>query len=168
MGAPWDSSEPFAAGPACAAALSLAAGLAELTAGLAGRRELVARASELSARARALGREDAEAYAERLAGGGEGARERTIRAPEAMAGLAAEVAELAAESAAAGRGDSRYDAVAGALLAGSAAQIASLLVAVNAGAEDARTAASGRAAERAAAAAERALTSGGYPIPGRR
>jgi methenyltetrahydrofolate cyclohydrolase len=157
MGAPWGSSEPLAAGPACAAALFLAAGLAELTAGLAGRKELVARARELGGKALALGREDAEAYAERLAGGGDAARERTIAVPGALAELAAELAELAAEAAAAGKHDSRYDAVAGALLAESAAHMAALLVGVNAGVEDGRARAARLEAERAAAAAQRAL-----------
>jgi formiminotetrahydrofolate cyclodeaminase len=148
----------LAAGPAAAAAIGLACGLASLTARLAGVEAVAGRAQTLRARAEALGREDEAAYAAVLAGGGEAARERTVDLPLRMAELAAEAAELAAEAAAAHGGSARYDAVAGALLAEAAARIACLLVEVNLAGrgEDGRLQRARQASARAARAAEHA------------
>jgi formiminotetrahydrofolate cyclodeaminase len=144
--------EPLAAGPATAAVIGLAAGLAELTAGLAGRDDLVDRARRLGVEAETLGRRDAEAYARRLRERTPEAREETIEVPARMAELAADVGELAAEAAIGGKTDSRYDAVAGTILAESAATAAAVLVHANVGdPADER-------AQRAAADAQRATT----------
>lgn len=156
MAAPSASSEPVPAGPAVAAVLSLAAGLAELTASLAGEDELVARARELRAEADELGRRDAEAYAERLRTGGAAAREQTIEIPLRMAEVAAGSGELAATAAERGERDWRYDAVAGAILAEGAANAAALLVSVNAGRSDERAARARDLAGKAGAEARRA------------
>jgi hypothetical protein len=152
--------EPLAAGPATAAVIGLAAGLAELTAGLAGREDLVDRARRFRAEADALGLRDAEAYARRLRERTPEAREETIEVPARMAELAAAVGELAAEAAAAGKEDSRYDAVAGTILAEAAAQAASMLVEVNIRAgDDPRGALARAAVDRAATAREGSTSS---------
>ncbi len=163
----FDEARPPAAGPAAAAVLALAAGLAELTAGLAGDEALVARARTLRGEAEALGRDDAQAYAELLADGGEAARERTIELPSQMAELSVQIGELAALATELGRRDSRYDAIAGALLAETAARVACLLVEANLGGEpDARLEAARDAARRASAAAQRALAATTLPARG--
>jgi formiminotetrahydrofolate cyclodeaminase len=146
--------QPLAAGPAAATAIALAAGLAELTARLAGQDELVGRARRFRADAETLGRRDAEAYARRLRERSSEAREYTIEVPLRMAALAADVGELAAEAAAQSKPDSRFDAVAGTILAEAAARTAAMLVEANLGGRDDERVPRARVAvERAASAA---------------
>lgn len=157
MAGPSASSDPLAAGPAAALVLEVAAGLAELTASLAGHDQVVSRARTLRGDANALGCEDAEAYAERLRGDSE-ARERTIELPARMAELAAEIGEVTTLAAELGKPDSRYDSIAGALLAESAARVAVLLLEANLDlAPDARLDRARDAAQRASSAVRRAL-----------
>jgi hypothetical protein len=148
---------PQAAGPAAAAVLTLAAGLAELTAALAGEGELIERGRALGAEAEALGRLDAAAYAELLRERTDAARDQTVDVPLRIAELAAAVADLAADAAERGKPDSRYDAIAGSILAASAASVAAMLVRANLRErEDPRAASAKAAAERASLAADRA------------
>ena len=151
---------PQAAGPAAAAVLGLAAGLAELTAALAGEGELVERGRALAAETEELGRRDAQAYAELLRERSDAAREQIVDLPLRIAELAAEVAELAADAAERGKPDSRYDAIAGAILAESAARTAAMLVGTNLrGRSDPRLATANTAVERASRASGRAWLS---------
>lgn len=146
------SSEPLAAGPAAAAAVVLAAGLAELTASVARDDETVKAARALRAKAEELGREDASAYAELRRTRSAEARERTIELPARIGELAAEAAELAALAASRAAGASRHDAGAGTILAEAAARVALLLVEANAAGEaDPRLARARASLERARA-----------------
>jgi hypothetical protein len=137
--------------------LDLAAGLTELTASLAGDDALAARATALGTRARELGALDADAYEALLRTGEDEARERTIDAPVLLGEAAAEIAELAAQAAGSSGRDWRYDAVAGAVLAAAAADVAALLVEANLrGREDARAPRARTSARRAGLSARRA------------
>lgn len=160
MGGQSGSSEqarPLAAGPALASALGLAAGLAELAATVSGHDDLAVRARALRDEVEPLGAEDAEAY-DAFLRGELGARERTIEIPERIAALAADIAEVAAEATERGKPDSRYDAIAGAILADSAAKAAALLVEANlGGGGDRRLVRAHEAVGRAATAVRRAL-----------
>ena len=168
MGGPSGSSEqtrPLAAGPALASTLGLAAGLAELTATVSGHDELATRARALRDEVEPLGAEDAEAYAAFLRNpDDEDARGRTIEIPGRIALLAAEIAEVAAGAAEQGKPDSRYDAIAGAILADSAAKAAALLVEANLrGGGDPRLVRTHEAVGRAASAVRRALAATTLP-----
>jgi hypothetical protein len=143
------SSDSLAAGPAIVRTLELAAGLALLTARVAGRDDLAARAEALATELAPLGAADADAYRDLLATRSEEARARTIVLPLAMAELAADAAELAAEAALATESAAAFDAKAGVLLAEAAARAAALLVEANGGGDAARQATS-RAARAAA------------------
>jgi hypothetical protein len=150
MAAPSGSSESFAAGPAIAQTIELAARLSALTARVIGRADLARRARAICERAERLAAEDAAAYEEFLSTRSDAARDRTIELPLRMADLAADAAELAAEAAAATEGAVGGDARVGALLADAAARAAALLVRVNGGEEAAVARATGRAARAAA------------------
>jgi methenyltetrahydrofolate cyclohydrolase len=141
---------PLAAGPAIARLIGLAADLALLTARTAGRADLAQRARELAAAAEPLAAEDAAAYVEFLRRKSDEARARTIELPLEMAALAADVAELAAETSARATGPVGGDAAVGTMLAETAARAAAYLVRVNGGGE-----AAGEFTSRAAAAAAR-------------
>jgi formiminotetrahydrofolate cyclodeaminase len=144
-----DTDRPLAAGPAIARTIELAADLALLTARIAGRADLARRAESLAAATEPLAAEDAAAYEEFLRTGSDEARMRTIEVPLAMARLAAETTEIAAEAALATGGAVRGDAAAGTLLAEAATRAAAFLVRVNGGGDAAEEAT--RRAARAAA-----------------
>jgi methenyltetrahydrofolate cyclohydrolase len=140
----------LAAGPAIARTIALAAELALLTARTAGRGDLAQRARAFAAAAEPLGAEDASAYHEFLRSKSEDAKARTIELPLQMAALAADVAELAAETSRRAQGQVRGDAAVGTMLAETAARAAAYLVRVNGGGEAAE-----EFTRRAAAAAVR-------------
>lgn len=133
MGGPSGSSEqarPLAAGPALAATLGLAAGLAELAATVSGLDELAIRARALRDEVEPLGAEDAEAYAAFLRGE-PGARTRTIAIPARLTELASQIEALCVLAAERGKPSLRGDAEAGVLLAEAARKAAANLVAIN-------------------------------------
>ena len=141
---------PLAAGPAIVRTIELAADLARLTAMPAGRADLAQRARALAAKAEPLAAADAAAYHEFLRTKSEEARAQTIELPLRMAALAADVAELAAETSEYAQGAVGGDAAVGTMLAETAARAAAYLVRVNGGGEAAE-----EATTRAAAAAAR-------------
>jgi len=103
------SSDLLAAGPATAATLVLAAGLAELTARVATNDLLAERARELREQAASLGTEDAAAYEDLLRTQSDEARALTVELPLRMAELAAEIAEVCALAAESTPGPARGD-----------------------------------------------------------
>jgi formiminotetrahydrofolate cyclodeaminase len=147
------SSDLLAAGPATAATLVLAAGLAELTARVATNDLLAERARELREQAASLGTEDAAAYEDLLRTQSDEARALTVELPLRMAELAAEIAEVCALAAESTPGPARGDAAAGAELAAAAGRAAARLVAINVQAEDHRVRRARLLAERADEAA---------------
>ena len=171
-------------GAAVAVACALAAALVEMAAGLsrdhdAGDRMPVLgeRAAAARSKAARLADEDAVVYgrvidAQRLPALHPSRQERIAGAlsdaadvPLAIAQEAAELAELAAEVAAAGNPSLRGDAIAAALLAEAAGQAAARLVEINLAAADgdARTDRARALAERALAAREETLAGGVHP-----
>jgi hypothetical protein len=147
------SSDLLAAGPATAATLVLAAGLAELTARVATNEVLAERARELREQAAPLGTEDAAAYEDLLRTQSDEAQALTVELPLRMAELAAEIAEVCALAAGSTRGPARGDAAAGAELAAAAGRAAARLVAINVQADDHRVRRARLLAERADEAA---------------
>jgi formiminotetrahydrofolate cyclodeaminase len=147
------SSDLLAAGPATAATLVLAAGLAELTARVATNVVLAERARELREQAAPLGTEDAAAYEDLLRTQSDEAQALTVELPLRMAELAAEIAEVCALAAGSTRGPARGDAAAGAELAAAAGRAAARLVAINVQADDHRVRRARLLAERADEAA---------------
>jgi formiminotetrahydrofolate cyclodeaminase len=170
--------EPPAAGVASALACAAAASLVELTAGLAAERvaddastlpggaerlrEIARRASELRERLLAIADDDVRAYG-RVTKAQDGAAHATALArasepPLATAECAAEVAELAEETALAGSWAFRADAVVAAELAAAAATGGAELVATNlaGAADDPRLTRVRAAAERARRASDAA------------
>jgi methenyltetrahydrofolate cyclohydrolase len=148
-------------GAVAAITLSLAAGLTAMAARFAPddwgpRAETVGRAEELRAGAEPLADADAEAYGAFMADRTDETTERIVAIPFELAGLAAEVAELAAVVADEGNPNVRGDAAAGADLAAAAASIAARLVAINARTGDERVTTAAAEAARAAKAASRA------------
>jgi methenyltetrahydrofolate cyclohydrolase len=148
-------------GAVAAVALALAAGLTAMAARFAAdewerRAEIVGRAEELRALAEPLADADAEAYGAFMAEKTDETADRIVAIPLELAGIAGEVAELAATVAAEGNPNVSGDAAAGADLAAAAASIAARLVQINAGSGDARSAVAGSHAARAANAAGRA------------
>ena len=151
-------------GAVASIALSLAAGLTAMAArfatdGWERRAEIVGRAEELRARAEPLADADAEAYGDYMADRSAENVERIVAIPFELAGIAAEVAELAASVARDGNPNVSGDAAAGADLAAAVASIAARLVAINADQGDERVAASRRHAASAARAAGAAAVS---------
>ncbi len=142
-------------GAVAAIAVALAAGLTAMAARFAPdawerRAEVVGRAEELRARVEPLADADAEAYGAFMAERTPESVERTIVIPDEIAGIAAEVAELAALVATEGNPNVSGDAAAGADLAAAAAAISARLVAINAGEGDVRIAETRRHASSAA------------------
>jgi formiminotetrahydrofolate cyclodeaminase len=119
------------------------------------RAEVVGRAEELRARAEPLADADAEAYGAFMAARSQANVERIVAIPFELAGIAAELAELAVLVAAEGNPNVSGDAAAGADLAAAVASIAARLVAINADASDARVAEAAALAARAASSAQR-------------
>ena len=130
-------------GTSAAVATAVAAALVEMSAGIAGEAEVSARAREVRALAMRLAEEELTSYepvlqAQRLPLGDpnravsiEGALMAASLTPNTIAELAAEIAELGAQTAAAAGIAVRGDAVTGTLLAESAATAAAGLVEVN-------------------------------------
>jgi formiminotetrahydrofolate cyclodeaminase len=148
-------------GSVAAVVASLAAGLTAMAARFAPdewrrRAEVVGRAEELRALVEPLADEDADAYGAYLAEHTDAAAERIVEVPFRLAGIASEVASLAAVAAAEGNPNLRGDAAAGADLAAAAASIAARLVAINAPAGDERIGEARALAAAAAAEAARA------------
>jgi methenyltetrahydrofolate cyclohydrolase len=151
-------------GAVAAVALALAAGLTAMAARFAPddwerRAEIVGRAEELRALAEPLADADAEAYGAFMAARTDENVERIVAIPFELAGIAAEVADLAVAVAGEGNPNVSGDAAAGADLAAGVASIAARLVRINAGAADERTREAGGLAARAAEAAARAAVS---------
>lgn len=124
-------------GAVAAVAAALAAGLTAMAARYAAeewerRAEVVGRAEELRARVEPLAQADADAYTAFLATKTDETRERIVAVPFEIAGIAAEVRELARLVAADGNPSVSGDASAGADLAAAAAAIAARMVAINA------------------------------------
>ena len=148
-------------GAVAAIALSLAAGLTAMAARFAAddwerRAEVVGRAEELRASVEPLADADADAYAAYMAEPSGANVERIVAIPYELAGVANEVAVLAARVADEGNPNVRGDAAAGADLAAAAASIAARLVGINAHQGDERVQQARRLAGGAAAAAGRA------------
>jgi formiminotetrahydrofolate cyclodeaminase len=151
-------------GSVAAIVLALAAGLTAMAArfapdGWERRADVVGRAEELRARAEPLAEADAEAYVAFMAERTDESVEGIVAAPFELAGIAAEVAELAAAVAVEGNPNVGGDAAAGADLAAAVASIAARLVAINAREGDERTAEARRLADLAAVGAARAAVS---------
>lgn len=155
------SAQPGPAGGTVAAlVVAMAAGLCAMAARLATDHlrhapELVARSERLRARATPLARADAQAYARVLAAPREQRREAARSAatdvPLEVAGIAAEVADLAGELAHGGKPDLRGDALTAVCLAEAVASACAHLVAINlAGTDDVRIAEASRLAAAAA------------------
>jgi formiminotetrahydrofolate cyclodeaminase len=131
---------------------------------LPGAGELAERADELRRRAAGLADLDARAYQAVLAAQGDSRREALHGAavvPLEIAGIGAQVAELAAQVAQAGNPNLRGDAVTGAVLAAAAARSAACLVDINVGLgglDPGLSRRAGQAAADARAAADRVAT----------
>jgi methenyltetrahydrofolate cyclohydrolase len=136
-------------GAVAALAVTLAAGLCVMTARLSGRHlpaaeEMADRAGRLRDRAAPLAQADAEAYGAVIAAfrtpgraGAAAALSVACSVPMEVAGIGAEVAEVAAAIAAGGNPNVRGDAITAALLAASGARAAAALVWINlAGTDD--------------------------------
>ena len=146
-------------GAVAAVAGSLAAGLTEMAARFAPaewerRDEVVSRAEQLRARVEPLADADAEAYGAFMAARSHENVERVVAIPFELAGIAAELAELAAVVAVEGNPNVSGDASAGADLAAAVASIAARLVSINADASVARVAEAAALSARAASAAQ--------------
>lgn len=157
-------------GSVTAIAVALAAGLVEMAARFSDRHwsgagSAAGRAVALRDRAAALAPADVQAYSAVLGVRGkelEDALELAAAVPLELAGVAADVAALAAETAQHGNPNLRGDAAAGAALAAAGARGAAHLVAINLRArpEDERTSRATAFAAEAAEAASRAFAAG--------
>ena len=149
-------------GSVTAIVVGLAAGLAAMAARFAPdnwepRADVVGRAEALRSRVEPLADADAAAFARYLE---TKELDPIVDTPLAVAEAGAEIAELAATVAAEGNPTVSGDAAAAAVLAAAGARISARLVSINLGeADDPRRAAAAELAQRADAAAQRALGS---------
>ena len=171
------------AGATAAVAVAMAAGLVSMAARYSGDRleraeEVVARAETLRRRAAPLAQADARAYQRvieamalpsELDSQARASRRQAIRralegaadVPLEIAGIGADVAELAATVAESGNPNLRGDATTAGLLAAGATRSTAVLVGINVGDRDERTLRATHLVEIATAAARRAATAAG-------
>jgi methenyltetrahydrofolate cyclohydrolase len=147
-------------GAVAAIVAALAAGLTAMAARFAPnewerRAEVIGRAEELRALVEPLADADAAAYGAFMAERTPETLERIVAIPHELAGIAAEIAELAALVAAVGNPNVSGDAAAGADLAAASSSTAARLVAINADEGDERVASARQRAETAAELARR-------------